>query len=646
MSTSSRASSYGRFAFPLAIVAVGLVVAGIAVSTYWSESKTDIESPNQPSPDPRVAFKTDFRNVRPGVKYVGDAECSLCHREVCQSYHNHPMGRSASLVRSFDPPEKNGAAANLPVRTDTHQLQVVQKGQTITHKVTAHAPATAQLPALELPVQLAIGSGALGRSYISVTGNAVWQTPISWFTDEDRWNVSPGFQLGNGMMRPVGTDCFFCHINQIEPVPNSKNRFEKPFQGQLTIGCERCHGPGELHVNERLANQGPVTRDTSIVNPKHLDAELQKDICRQCHMLGESRTTHFGRSFYDFRPGLPLSHVMSIFISAPELADDQRSVGQFEQMERSGCYIRGNRTMTCTSCHNPHVSPANEKKAEFYRSRCLSCHEQKGCREKQELRNAQQDSCVVCHMPQRKSHNVAHASLTDHTIPRKKLPDQPRKTSDLPPGLLPIVRYQTGPYAPTEADQNRDFAIALSKKLPTLRASRPVVLALASLCREQLLASIQRWEKDDQALISLASLASTFGDHAGRLKFIRQAVDIAPDSEDALVSLAETEIYAGHYAEALAAADRLIGMVPLSVEYRLLRASVCIAKQDWPAADAALSEAQKINPLSAESHVLRALCLDGMGKSKEAQAEFDAALALETNPDVQKQYRSWFRPKK
>ena len=53
---------------------------------------------------------------------------------------------------------------------------------------------------------------------------------------------------------------------------------------EMAIGCERCHGPGELHVKERKAKL-PIrgSLDDSIVNLRHLSRERQEDICAQCH---------------------------------------------------------------------------------------------------------------------------------------------------------------------------------------------------------------------------------------------------------------------------------------------------------------------------------------------------------------------------
>ena len=37
------------------------------------------------TPDPRVTYDGPFRNVRPGVQYVGDAACADCHHDIVKT---------------------------------------------------------------------------------------------------------------------------------------------------------------------------------------------------------------------------------------------------------------------------------------------------------------------------------------------------------------------------------------------------------------------------------------------------------------------------------------------------------------------------------------------------------------------------------
>ena len=89
------------------------------------------------------------------------------------------------------------------------------------------------------------------------------------------------------------------------------NRYEPPiFQGHA-IGCERCHGPGELHVERGGVSAGP---DLTIVNPGRLAPALRESVCQQCHLQGWFRFPRAGRDSFDFRPGLPLHRFLAVFV--------------------------------------------------------------------------------------------------------------------------------------------------------------------------------------------------------------------------------------------------------------------------------------------------------------------------------------------
>src|SRR5438552_2000592 len=99
----------GRLALA-ALVALG-AVAGLWYGFPRPAGTPDPLRPDPPPPDPREVFPTPFRNARPGVKYVGDAACADCHEDIVQSFHAHPMGRSAGWVGRVAPVEKYGPAA-------------------------------------------------------------------------------------------------------------------------------------------------------------------------------------------------------------------------------------------------------------------------------------------------------------------------------------------------------------------------------------------------------------------------------------------------------------------------------------------------------------------------------------------------------
>src|SRR5207244_3066802 len=123
------------------------------------------------------------------------------------------------------------------------------------------------------------------------------------------------------------------------------------------IECERCHGPGETHVNEKTRGILVDTSkyiDYSIVNPKKLQRDVQVELCQRCHLQGIS-VLNDGKTFFDFKPGQPLNTVMNVFM--PRYKGGQEKfimASHADRMKQSKCYLNSN--MTCLTCHNPHIS--------------------------------------------------------------------------------------------------------------------------------------------------------------------------------------------------------------------------------------------------------------------------------------------------
>jgi hypothetical protein len=193
---------------------------------------------------------------------------------------------------------------------------------------------------------------------------------------------------------------------------------KRPVFHGLAIGCERCHGPGELHSRRP---QTLDAKDLTIVNPVDLKPPaLREAVCEQCHFQGSRRINQPGRSPFDYRPGLPLAEFVRVLSSQSDPINRRKAVGHVEQMRESGCYQRSDGQLGCTSCHDPHRLPAPAERIDYYRSRCLECHSERGCSLPHETRLARspKDDCTACHMPRSPAADIAHTTQTLHTIPR------------------------------------------------------------------------------------------------------------------------------------------------------------------------------------------------------------------------------------
>ena len=121
-------------------------------------------------------------------------------------------------------------------------------------------------------VKYIVGSGQHTNSHIFDDNGFLYQAPITFYTQKGIWDLAPGFEGGfsSRFNRMIGLECMTCHNALPNFVQGSENKYLKVPNG---INCERCHGPGELHVKEKLANNIIDTSkyvDYTIVNPKRL----------------------------------------------------------------------------------------------------------------------------------------------------------------------------------------------------------------------------------------------------------------------------------------------------------------------------------------------------------------------------------------
>ncbi|MFN7731227.1 MAG: cytochrome c3 family protein, partial [Pirellula sp.] len=607
-----------------------------------------------PVADPRLDFESPFRNIRPHVQYVGDAKCADCHQAISDTYHAHPMGRSAVLAGA-DGMEGGATPPQSPIAVGPYRMAVKLEAGHMTHELSAMTHDGHELPPAVFPVSIAVGSGTRGRSYLNVDGNTVWQSPISWYSNGNRWDVSPGYDFGMAIQRPTVAACLHCHLNDPEPVIESVNRFALPISPtQLSIGCERCHGPGQLHVQERLQSSNPASVasqidaaasasdetaiDTSIVNPAHLSEDLQMAICGQCHLAGKARVVRRGRQLNEYRPGMPLELFINAFVSAPEAQFKNKAVGHFDQMLQSHCMTANGQRLTCTACHDPHEKAAPEIATQRYNSICNACHQEKPCNAPAETRQAQNDNCIHCHMPQNKNTNIAHTSFTDHRILRS--PSAPAPPSNVLQIDSMLVAYATGTLSADEND--RDLGIALARYTEKLQPGSEIRNKTLNLAKDKLTRSLERWPDDLDAWLALSNVGVGLADGNLAWTSAESAYKRAPKNEDVLVQLAFAAEGAGQLERSRTAYNALLQLNPASQDYRLKRMASLVASGDWSAAESDALELLRVNPVQPTARLVRGLCLIGQGEKAQGRREVEIAKHLATSPQQRAFIQGWF----
>ncbi len=613
---------------------LAVLVVGIATGVFAYRATRLYQPPPAPAiDDPPALADSPFRNTRPGVGYVGDDKCAECHAEIAAAYRAHPMARSLVPISADDGPPGEYDALG-------YHFSAARRDGRVVHRYEKRDDQKQVVAADETPVQFALGSGTRGKSYLTLRDGRLTQSPMSWFTQAAKWDLSPGFASVLPGQRVVSAACLFCHANAVEPVPHSRNAYREPVFRGHGIGCERCHGPGALHA-QAPGDRAPAGGfDRTIVNPKHLAAELREAVCQQCHLQGERRFERRGREAFDYRPGLPLEDYWAVFVWESGVGGS-KAVGHVEQMEASKCYTATGGKLGCTSCHDPHRVPAPKETVAFYRGRCQSCHESgKGCsvpaadREKR----APGDNCAGCHMPRYASSDIAHTAVTNHRVPRRAdavaAPPPVPGPFDPPPTLVSFFRARTR----TDPGADRDVALALVHADPVPGPRRDALVAHSLPLLE---AAATRHPSDVPAVEGLGWALACLGRPADALAAYRQVLARAPDREQTLILAAQAAESASDLDAALAFRTRLTVLDPNLSEYHIDAAKLHARKKDWAAVGRSASEAVRTAPLAKEARVLLVTALLRQGDRPRAAAEFETLIRLSSPTEVAA-LRAWY----
>jgi len=390
-----------------------LLFIGVIISSMFCTDKKESAEGQSPS-----LWKNVYDT---SAHYVGMETCRGCHNDIYETFIKTGMGQSFGYATKQKSAAQFGAHALVYDKNldfyykpywNNDSLYVMEyrlEGKDTVHKRIQK-------------VDYIVGSGQHTNSHIFSTNGYLHQAPITFYTQKKRWDLAPGFEGGANVRfsRLIESECMTCHNGYPEFVPNSLNKFVSLKTG---IDCERCHGPGSLHVAAK--QQGIIidtskTPDYTIVNPRRLSTELQNNVCMRCHLQGIA-VLNDGKTFFDFRPGMKLSEVMNVFMPEYEGAEDKMIMASHvERMKKSACYNKSGK-MSCITCHNPHVSVRFTPKTQFLNA-CQSCHGGKNdihCTEDAKLRAAKNDDCVTCHMPSNGSIDIPHVAVTDHWIRKR-----------------------------------------------------------------------------------------------------------------------------------------------------------------------------------------------------------------------------------
>ncbi|QDU37376.1 Tetratricopeptide repeat protein [Maioricimonas rarisocia] len=505
----------------------------------------------------------------PSQAYAGSQACAECHDDVSEHFRAHPMGRSLAAALEASKLEDYGRddGFKLPLAPSAtfepfyfaeiadeavmhHEMAIEKSGETIYDQA--------------VPIAYTVGSGQRGRSYLINRDGLLFMSPMTWYSTKDQWDLSPGYERNNlHFGRRIVDGCLQCHAGRVAQVETNRYKAQ-PFI-EASIGCERCHGPSQGHVDYWRAG-GSDEKPDPILKLAELPRGRRDHVCFQCHLVGEQRLVRYGRNEFDFRPGDHVGDIWTIFLHGTGIEEGDgrastEAVSQVEQMLSSVCYQKSNGALGCTSCHDPHSIPSADNRVEFYRSACLNCHgpDSTECSKPldERLEVTAEDSCIACHMAPVAANDVPHTSQTDHRILRRPLEEalQPRAGG----GLL-VFGESEGVVPESEAKRGR--AIFMVR---TAEQADDAAIAVEAI------PFLEKWLKsvpDDIEAGEVLGLAyHLVGDYPQAEQVWQRTLELDPDHEELLRRLFVLSHDSGELQSALAYGERLTKVNPWNYEY-------------------------------------------------------------------------------
>jgi hypothetical protein len=332
-----------------------------------------------------------------GVEFAGSLSCRECHPALAESHQLTPHALTsasaspANVLGSFDA-GKNELHLNerLKVVMDSSAAGLLQRG--LVDGAEIH----------KKPMDIVIGSGRKGQSYLYWEDHVLYQLPVSYYSAGDTWSNSPGYPQDQLVFnRSIPGRCLECHSTFFRTEGGSAGReaFD-PGQALMGVDCERCHGPAGDHVNFHRRN--PSEKEPKhILNPARMTRQQKLDNCALCHAgIRENILPSFS-----YVVGENLNDYSYATYTADSAATLDVHGNQYGLLLASQCFKMSQ--MDCSTCHNVHAKETGQTK--LFSARCMSCHAratESFCKQPEMPGLDLASNCIDCHMPALPSRQV------------------------------------------------------------------------------------------------------------------------------------------------------------------------------------------------------------------------------------------------
>jgi hypothetical protein len=346
-----------------------------------------------------VASVSSVSHQERSTSYMGPASCAECH-----------PGEAALFARSGHhrtlwptEPGRNPVVAWLKGKTwkDPDVPDVTWSYQVRDGRLVAERTIRERIETLRL--EYGLGSGTHGITFVAFQpGDDPAFNPsgiehrLSYYSTGRRLGVTLGQKrfdedhtrpdevpFGKSLPPERLQRCIGCHSTLTSTLAGT---WLEPATLIPNVTCERCHGPGRVHIETARRGESELTM---AFGQNRAGPSVEVALCGECHRLPQS-------------------------ISASSIRPGNLEIVRFQPvgLSESLCYAKGQSGLRCVSCHDPHDRASSDQAA--YVSVCLQCH-QAGSKSKQATCPvAPAARCIECHMPRREI--SGNGFFTDHWI--------------------------------------------------------------------------------------------------------------------------------------------------------------------------------------------------------------------------------------
>lgn len=568
---------------------------------------------------------------QPAARYADPALCEQCHPDIAATYHKTGMGRAFHRVRAQD---INWPTPGKPwhhASSDTYFEMVQRDGSWFQRRWQIGFDGK-QTNVDEKRADYVLGSGNHAETFLHLTeNNTLQELPLGWYAEKGGyWAMNPGYDRPDfaGSVRPIYYECMSCH-NGYPKVPEGEHKdvTQATYLQPLPEGidCQRCHGPGQNHVDKATDGAPAEAIRAAIVNPARLNPDRQMEVCLQCHLETSNEklpyaVVRFDRVLFSYVPGQTLSDYELIFNRAKGNLNNFEVAQAGYRLRESQCFLKSAGKLGCISCHNPHDIPHGPQAAAHYNQVCVGCHA--AVTASASAPHKADANCVSCHMPKRRTDDAVHVVMTEHLISRRPPPgdllaEKPERPENQP-YQGEVVPYYPAKPASTE-DNELIVAVAQVREQSNLKDGLPLLAA-----------RIDKYHPSGP--FYYAELAQGYlaaGDANSAVQYFEEASKRDPESSSRLIQWGDALMQAGQWPQAEEKLRRATELTPN--DPRAWGRLGWAMWQENKAADAkaALEKAISLDAEIAELHNNLGLVLWGTGDRPGAETEFRAALRIQ-----------------